>query len=104
MNENSNNYIYLDLTSQKHPSDFSITVMQLTRGQLSVGVEHSPWVAQGERRGLVLDLDAALTVSDTHDEPVQRSREMRVRGSPSCFSLCYFLFATTHTLPELSAA
>lgn len=88
MNENNNNYIYLDLTSQKHPSDFSITVMQLTRGQLSVDVElqDSPWVAQGERRGLVLDLDAALTVSwETHDEPVQRSRKQRVRGSP--FSL-----------------
>lgn len=151
MNENSNNYIYLDLTSQKHPSDFLITAMQLTRGQLSVGVEvqHSPWVAQGERRGLVLDLDAALTVSlDTHDEPVQTSRKMsqrksflswildsgllvsiimqgtetqsspvlslrlaqsasRDRVTPElllCFSLCYFLFATTHTLPELSAA
>lgn len=84
MNENNNNYIYLDLTSQKHPSDFSITVMQLTRGQLSVDVElqDSPWVAQGERRGLVLDLDAALTVSwETHDEPVQGSRKQSQRKS-----------------------
>lgn len=81
-------YIYLDLTLQKHQSDFVITVMQLTQGQLSVDVElqDSPWVAQGERRGLVLDLDAALTVSwETHDEAVQRSRKQRVRGSP--FSL-----------------
>lgn len=118
---------------------------------MAVELQDSPWVAQGERRGLILDLDAALTVSwETHDEPVQRSRTQRVRGSPFnlldaglfvsyhhhrgtvsgtqsspvlcfilaqsashdrvtlevllCFSLCYFLFATTHPLPELTAA
>lgn len=39
----------------------------------AAGAAHNmhAWVAQGERRGLVLDLDAALTVSwETHDEVV----------------------------------
>lgn len=51
------------------------------------------------------------TVPETQSSPVLSFRlaqsASRDRVTPElllCFSLCYFLFATTHTLPELSAA
>lgn len=38
-------------------------------------LKDSQWVAQGEPLGFVRDHDGTLTVSETHDEPVQRRRK-----------------------------
>lgn len=38
-------------------------------------LKDSQWVAEGVVLGFVRDLDGTLTVSKTHDEPVQRRRK-----------------------------